>query len=62
MAVPEVLDLTRRFTDKTMVSLAQITLPVLPFAVGNPKASEKENTNLAAQIDRVPLWVLGRIL
>lgn len=62
VSVSELLDLSIRFTGKTVVALARVTLLVLPFRVGNAKASEKEGTDLAAQIDSVSSRVLGRLL
>jgi len=61
VSVSEVPDLSFRFAGKTVVSLAQVTLPVLPFRVDNAEDREQEDADLAAQIDSMSGRVLGRV-
>lgn len=61
MPVSEVPDLLYRLSCHTVVSLAQITLSVLPLAVKDSKGSQKAHAYLATQVDSVAGWVPGRI-
>lgn len=61
MSVSEVPDLLCRLSRHTVVSLAQITLSVLPLAVKDSKGSKKADADLATQVDSVAGWVPGRI-
>lgn len=56
MPVSEVPDLLYRLSCHTVVSLAQITLSVLPLAVKDSKGSQKAHAYLATQVDSVAGW------
>lgn len=43
---------------KTVITLAQVALPILPLAVTDTEDSQDENANLATQVDGVTCWIL----
>lgn len=58
MPVAQLPDLVLIQSLHTMIALAHIALPVLPFAVKDAASREDQDTDLAAKIDRVTSIVL----
>lgn len=53
MSISKIPDLSFAEAVEAMITLAQIALPILPFAVSYAAAGQDQDTNLATQIDGV---------
>lgn len=61
MPVTQVFDLSIGQSIEAMISLAEFSLPVFPFAVCNTRKCEHKNSDLSTKIDCVPRGVSWRI-
>jgi hypothetical protein len=58
MPITKIPDLSLAATVEAVIALAQIALPVLPFAVNNTTGCKDQDTDLSAKIDGMAVGIL----